>query len=45
MTLDLAVSGALPADTTRLRWRDRLCARLGGACALLRAAHAARIPF
>jgi hypothetical protein len=31
--------------TTRRSWRDRVCARLGGFCDLLRAAHHARIPF
>lgn len=37
---------ALPTvGTARPGWRARVCARLGGVCALLRAAHSARIPF
>lgn len=31
--------------TTRRTWLDRLCARMGGWCELVRGAHAARIPF
>ena len=38
MTLDLT----RPTPPT---WRDRLCARLGPLCALLRRTHDARIPF
>lgn len=34
-----------PVTTARRSWRDRVCARLGGFCELLRAAHHARIPF
>lgn len=32
-------------STARPGWRGRVCARLRGVCALLRAAHCARIPF
>ena len=35
----------LPLSTPALTWRDRLCARMGGLCHLLRAAHDARVPF
>ena len=38
-------STALPSSTAPRTWRDRLCARFGGLCALLRAAHTERIPF
>ena len=38
MTVDLD----LPRRT---RWQTRLCARLGGLCALLRIAHDSRVPF
>ncbi len=35
----------LPTSAPRRRWLDRVCARLGGWCELLRGGHAARIPF
>ena len=36
---------AVPPSLLTRTWRDRLCARLGPLCALLRATHSARIPF
>jgi len=46
MSLDLAPPlTAADLTDTRARWRDRVCARLGGWCELLRRANAARIPF
>jgi hypothetical protein len=33
------------APPAPVRWRDRLCARLGRWCELLRGTHEARIPF
>jgi hypothetical protein len=44
MSLDLSTT--LPLSPSKpLLLRDRVCARLGGFCDLLRRAHAARIPF
>lgn len=45
-TVTTAVPGApdTPAAAHR-SWLDRLCARLGGWCDLLRGAHDARVPF
>lgn len=38
-------AATLPLSTSAPTWRDRLCARMGGLCHLLRAAHNARVPF
>jgi len=43
--MSLSVLTAVPDLTAAPRWRDRVCARLGGWCDLLRKAHLARIPF
>jgi len=43
----LPLDAALPdgETPTRPRLRDRLCARMGGLCRLLRLSHDARVPF
>lgn len=34
-----------PAPPVGRTWRERLCARMGGLCRLVRAAHSADVPF
>ena len=44
----MTVTTPAAAPTTpqsRPRWRDRLCARMGGLCELLRSAHRSGVPF
>ena len=43
--MSLSVATAVPDVKTAPSWRDRVCARFGGWCDLLRKAHLARIPF
>jgi len=42
MTHDTVIPALAPAPRS---WRDRLCARMGRWCELLRGTHEARIPF
>jgi hypothetical protein len=45
MSAELTAVPAVPAAPRPRTWLDRVCARLGGWCDLLRGAHGARVPF